>query len=80
MTVRVDVDRLPPEVVAALDRGDTVEFERSGKVTAAARPEEPPTGRRLWVAMSKLKPLDDQFEQDVQSLEKLVRRGVGGVR
>ncbi|MBK6318955.1 MAG: hypothetical protein IPF51_09290 [Dehalococcoidia bacterium] len=55
MTVRISVDRLPPEVVEALDRGDTVVFERLGKVTAVARPEET-SGSRLWHELAKLAP------------------------
>ncbi|MBK9546937.1 MAG: hypothetical protein IPO51_14070 [Dehalococcoidia bacterium] len=71
MTVRISVDRLPPEVVEALDRGDTVVFERLGKVTAVARPGET-SGSRLWHELAKLAPLDSEFEADVAALSNVV--------
>jgi hypothetical protein len=49
MTIRVDISRLPEEVAEALERGETVEFERDGEVTAVARPDEKPEpGETLW--------------------------------
>ena len=41
MTVRIELDRLPPDVVAALERGETVEFENEGEVVATAKGTNP---------------------------------------
>jgi hypothetical protein len=38
VTIRVNVDELPDEVVAALNRGDSVEFEREGEVVGTMTP------------------------------------------
>jgi hypothetical protein len=72
VTIRVDIDRLPAEVIDAIDRGDTVEFARSGRVRSVARPENGPSGPDLWKAMSELEPLDRGLEEDIRSLDAVV--------
>lgn len=72
MTIRVELDRLPPDVVAALERGDSVEFESHGKVAAIARPEAPGTKGGLWLALAELPPMDEDFERDIAKIGEVV--------
>jgi hypothetical protein len=65
MTIRVDVDRLPPDVAEALARGETVEFEQDGRVTSVARAGGDAPEDGIWNALAALEPLDSDLESDI---------------
>ena len=71
--MRVDVDQLPPEVVAALNRGDTVEVEHDGELVACVRPEPKRiTWREYWELRRNSPPLDDDFLNDVEEVRRML--------
>ncbi|MBA4180775.1 MAG: hypothetical protein C0506_09325 [Anaerolinea sp.] len=73
MTVRVDVDRLPAEVVDALNRGDIVEFERDGELVASVRAEPKRISwREYWELRRNAPPLDDDFLNDVEEVRRML--------
>jgi hypothetical protein len=69
MVIRVSTSSLPADVAAALEQGETVEFERDGCVTAVARPSDASDGPSgLWEELWKLLVLDRDFEADIARL------------
>ncbi len=71
--MRVDVDRLPPEVVEALDRGDTVEFERDGELVGHARIERKRLSwQEFWQLRRASPPLDEDFLRDVENVRLML--------
>jgi hypothetical protein len=72
MVIRVSTSRLPADVAAALEQGETVEFERDGCITAVARPNDASAETSgLWEALSKLPVLDPDFEADIGQLDEV---------
>jgi hypothetical protein len=72
MVIRVSTSRLPADVAAALEQGETVEFERDGCITAVARPSDASAeGSGLWQALSNLPVLDSDFEADIAQLDEV---------
>lgn len=65
MAIKVDASELPTEVLDALDRGESVEFEDEGRVVGTLRRDTPPSGPGLWEVLAALEPLDDDFEADI---------------
>ncbi len=73
MTVRLDVDRLPAEVVAALNRGDTVEFEHDGELVGRLRVESKPISwREYWERRRNAPRLDDDFLRDIEDVRRML--------
>ena len=69
MTVRVDIDQLPAEVVAALERGDTVEFEHHGEVVGKVRVEPKRISwQEYWRRREEAPPIDGEFLQDIEDI------------
>lgn len=71
MTTRLSAERLPADVLAALERGDLVELERDGEVIGCITPAE----KKLmdWQAFFEARradpPLDYQdFLRDLESI------------
>lgn len=73
MTLRVDVDQLPAEVIAALERGDTVEFEHDGEVVGQVRVEPKRISwPEYWRRRSEAPPLDDDFLSDLEEIRNML--------
>lgn len=69
----MDVDRLPPEVVAALNRGDTVEFQHDGELVASVRPEPKRISWREFLERERQSgPLDEDFMNDVEGVGRML--------
>ena len=73
MTLRVDVDQLPAEVIAALERGDTVEFERHGEIVGRVEIEPKRISwREYWELRRNDPPLDDDFLGDLEEMRDML--------
>jgi hypothetical protein len=72
MTIRVDVDRLPPDVAEALARGDTVELEQDGELIARVEPcERKVNWEAFFEARKDAPPLDyDDFLRDLEIIRQ----------
>ena len=73
MTLRVDVDQLPAEIVAALERGDTVEFEHDEEIVGEVRVEPKRISwREYWERRRNDPPLDDDFLGDLEEIRNML--------
>jgi hypothetical protein len=70
VTLRVELDRLPPDVVAALERGEIVEFETAGEVVATAKGAHPQVDWQEFFEARKQAPALDH-EDFLRELERV---------
>ena len=70
MSLRVDVSELPGDVIAALERGETVEVERDGEVVASFAMPPVVTDWERYVALRRAAPPlgYDDFLEDLEKV------------